>query len=249
MRESEMEPVTFAEIPLMSQKISASDSFQADAIIRSGDVIVGISNSISDRLLEHILEVTKYARWSCRCKKDHHCMWTNRSSKRDWWSGPNHRDKVWSKHHLKKTYCFFSVADEAIASKDSCGKAMDSCFCINVWKMALFPGHAPRKKQCSSHRSSTRCWWWDWIPFILKYGKLTRKKHFDIVQNREIFLCAWYIFQTSHKTKMNPLHCWKTAVFMGFVQKMNLEKLYIFFANMSLESNLNNRHFDECADL
>ena len=62
MRESETEPVTFAEIPLMSQKISASDSFQADAIIRSGDVIVGISNSISDRLLDHILEVTKYAR-------------------------------------------------------------------------------------------------------------------------------------------------------------------------------------------
>lgn len=62
MRESETESVTFAEIPLMSQKISALDSFQADAIIRSGDVIVGISNSISDRLLDHILEVTKYAR-------------------------------------------------------------------------------------------------------------------------------------------------------------------------------------------
>lgn len=62
MRESETEPVTFAEIPLMSQKISASDSFQSDAIIRSGDVIVGISNSISHRLLDHILEVTKYAR-------------------------------------------------------------------------------------------------------------------------------------------------------------------------------------------
>lgn len=62
MHESETEPVTFAESPLMSQKISASDSFQEDAIIRFGDVIVGISNSISDRLLEHILEVTKYAR-------------------------------------------------------------------------------------------------------------------------------------------------------------------------------------------
>ncbi len=62
MQGSEKESVTFAEIPLMSQKMSTPDSFQADAIIRSGDVIVGISNSISDRLLNQILEVTKYAR-------------------------------------------------------------------------------------------------------------------------------------------------------------------------------------------
>lgn len=62
MQESDKESVTFAEIPLMSQGIPTPDSFQTDAIIRSGDVIVGISNSISDRLLNRILEVTKYAR-------------------------------------------------------------------------------------------------------------------------------------------------------------------------------------------
>lgn len=43
--------VTFAEIPVPAQSDLANDSFQADAVIRTDSIVIGISNSISDSLL------------------------------------------------------------------------------------------------------------------------------------------------------------------------------------------------------
>lgn len=55
-------PVTFAEIPIPNQSNGICDSFQADAVIRTGSMVIGISNSISDNLLSKLLEVSHYAR-------------------------------------------------------------------------------------------------------------------------------------------------------------------------------------------
>lgn len=54
--------VTFAEIPVPVQSDLLNDSFQADAVIRTGSIVIGISNSISDSLLTRLLEVTRHAR-------------------------------------------------------------------------------------------------------------------------------------------------------------------------------------------
>lgn len=54
--------VSFAEIPVEGAAGQAFDPFKADAVLRSGSLVIGISNSISDRLLERILEVAGHAR-------------------------------------------------------------------------------------------------------------------------------------------------------------------------------------------
>ena len=54
--------VTFAEIPMPARSDHVGDSFQADAIIRSGSMVISISNSISDSLLVKLLEVAGHAR-------------------------------------------------------------------------------------------------------------------------------------------------------------------------------------------
>ena len=61
--EHEQQPaVTFAEIPLPEQQTSITDTFKADAVIHTGTMVIGISNTISDTLLSRILEVAHHAR-------------------------------------------------------------------------------------------------------------------------------------------------------------------------------------------
>ena len=54
--------VAFAEIPMPGHPEHVSDSFQADAMIRTGSMVIGISNSISDSLLAKLLEAAGHAR-------------------------------------------------------------------------------------------------------------------------------------------------------------------------------------------
>lgn len=54
--------VTFAEISLPEQQTSIADTFKADAVIRTGTMVIGLSNSISDALLSRLLEVAHHAR-------------------------------------------------------------------------------------------------------------------------------------------------------------------------------------------
>ena len=54
--------VTFAEIPLPERHSSITDTFKADAVIHTGTMVIGISNTISDTLLSRLLEVTHHAR-------------------------------------------------------------------------------------------------------------------------------------------------------------------------------------------
>lgn len=54
--------VTFAEIPLPDQQRTMTDTFKADAVIHTGTVVIGISNTISDTLLSRLLEVAHHAR-------------------------------------------------------------------------------------------------------------------------------------------------------------------------------------------
>ena len=53
--------VSFAEIPMEDVEGQYFDPFKADAVLRSGPLMIGISNSISDRLLEKIMEVAGHA--------------------------------------------------------------------------------------------------------------------------------------------------------------------------------------------
>lgn len=54
--------IAFAEIPVVNQQDLTTGAFRADAVIRSGSTIIGISNSISDTLLTRLLEVANHAR-------------------------------------------------------------------------------------------------------------------------------------------------------------------------------------------
>lgn len=54
--------VTFAEIPLPDQQNSMTDTFRADAVIHTGTMVIGISNTISDTLLSRLLKVAHHAR-------------------------------------------------------------------------------------------------------------------------------------------------------------------------------------------
>ncbi len=53
--------VVFAEIPIIEQSDQTVAAFKADAMIRSGPMVIEISNSISDSLLSRILEVASHA--------------------------------------------------------------------------------------------------------------------------------------------------------------------------------------------
>ena len=56
--------VSFAEIPVIPVQAEPSleTSFHADAVIRTGNTTIGLSNSISDRLLERIIGGLVHAR-------------------------------------------------------------------------------------------------------------------------------------------------------------------------------------------
>ena len=54
--------VTFAEIPVANRREQGHVSFQADAMIRTDPMTIGIANSISDSLLETLLEMAGHAR-------------------------------------------------------------------------------------------------------------------------------------------------------------------------------------------
>lgn len=58
----ELPAVTFVEIPVPGQADPVSGPFQADAMIRTDLMTIGIANSISDNLLERLLEVAGHAR-------------------------------------------------------------------------------------------------------------------------------------------------------------------------------------------
>lgn len=60
---AEQQPaITFAEIPVPCQAEPIKDTFKADAVIHTGSIVIGISNSISDKLLSSLLEVARHAR-------------------------------------------------------------------------------------------------------------------------------------------------------------------------------------------
>ncbi len=56
--------VSFAEIPLIPAQSGADmeTSFHADAVIKTGNTTIGLSNSISDRLLDRIMGGIGHAR-------------------------------------------------------------------------------------------------------------------------------------------------------------------------------------------
>lgn len=56
--------VSFAEIPVIPEQreTALETSFHADAVIRTGNTTVGLSNSISDHLLERIMGGLLHAR-------------------------------------------------------------------------------------------------------------------------------------------------------------------------------------------
>lgn len=60
--QEQQQAVTFAEIPLLERQTSIADTFKADAVIHTGTMVIGISNTISDTLLSRLLEVAHHAR-------------------------------------------------------------------------------------------------------------------------------------------------------------------------------------------
>lgn len=60
--QEQQEAVTFAEIPLPERQASITETFKADAVIHTGTMVIGISNTISDTLLSRLLEVVHHAR-------------------------------------------------------------------------------------------------------------------------------------------------------------------------------------------
>ena len=57
---SDTQPVTFAEIPYAAAPDNLQP-FAADAVIRKGQTVLELSNSVSDRILEKIMEVMGHA--------------------------------------------------------------------------------------------------------------------------------------------------------------------------------------------
>ena len=53
--------VAFAEIPVPGRVDCGNEHFKADALLRSGSMMIGISNSISDHLLAKLLEAARHA--------------------------------------------------------------------------------------------------------------------------------------------------------------------------------------------
>jgi len=56
--------VTFAEVPLpaMEPAMPSANGFRADITIQTGSMLIGVSNSASDSLLNKLLEVIGHAR-------------------------------------------------------------------------------------------------------------------------------------------------------------------------------------------
>lgn len=57
---TESEPVDFAELPFNSPKDDGR-SFSPDAVMRRGQTVLELSNTISDRLLDRLVEVVSHA--------------------------------------------------------------------------------------------------------------------------------------------------------------------------------------------
>lgn len=60
--QEQQQTVTFAEIPLPEKQNVMTDAFKADAVIHTGTMVIGVSNTISDTLLSRLLEVAHHAR-------------------------------------------------------------------------------------------------------------------------------------------------------------------------------------------
>ena len=58
---AEQPTVSFAEIPYCPASAHADDGFVPAVVIRKGGAVLEISNAVSDRLLERIMEVTAHA--------------------------------------------------------------------------------------------------------------------------------------------------------------------------------------------
>lgn len=54
------EPVAFADLPFISPK-DGQQSFRPDAVMRRGQIVLELSNTISDRLLDRLMEVAGHA--------------------------------------------------------------------------------------------------------------------------------------------------------------------------------------------
>jgi len=57
---TDSEPVSFAELPFISSK-EDGQSFSPDAVMRRGQTVLELSNTISDRLLDRLMEVISHA--------------------------------------------------------------------------------------------------------------------------------------------------------------------------------------------
>ena len=57
---AESEPVAFAELPFITSKDDGR-SFCPDAVMRRGQTVLELSNTISDRLLDRLMEVLSHA--------------------------------------------------------------------------------------------------------------------------------------------------------------------------------------------
>ena len=61
LQETKVPAVAFAEIPMPDAGKSEDISFKADVVIRSGSLVIGIANSVSESLLSKVLEGVSHA--------------------------------------------------------------------------------------------------------------------------------------------------------------------------------------------
>ena len=61
LQETKAPAVTFAEIPVPDICKTEDISFKADVVIRSGSLVIGIANSVSESLLSKVLEGVSHA--------------------------------------------------------------------------------------------------------------------------------------------------------------------------------------------
>ncbi len=57
---AEPKPVAYAELPFISPK-EIGQSFSPDAVMRRGQTVLELSNTVSDRLLDRLMEVVRHA--------------------------------------------------------------------------------------------------------------------------------------------------------------------------------------------
>ena len=69
--------VTFAEVSFADSapKHTYELSFRPDITISTDSITIGVSNTVSDTLLNKVFEVIGHARRSNRCYKDCDCLW------------------------------------------------------------------------------------------------------------------------------------------------------------------------------